>query len=216
MDFIQRTRRFSPALADHLQQVAQQTLDFSGLHPLDHSRHNHVHLWKLEYEADLHPEINLQYRVDCARFVQQSWTEQLKFHPKGAYLFYLYEDLAPTVSVVRETEYEFPYAGTPVFVEDMAGVMRLYVGRSWKAQFKGNRLDRHVLEQLEKHQGSLTRTAQHLNLSIAELRRWIEQLQLTAEVNALRKHFYRRSLQLKTEWELPLTYRIYHKRIQRD
>lgn len=214
MNFVQRTSHFSPALAAYLQQVAEQELYFRGEHPLEHSRDNHVHLWKLESQAELHREINLEFRVEAVRYILQEWTRTLRQHPKGTYLFYLYEDLAPTISIVRETSYGFPYAGQPVFVQDMAGVMRLYLKRSWKDLFRGDHTVDHLLEVLQKNEGSLTRTARSLSWSLADLRKKLEQWDLSAEVNTIRKHFKRRPAQLLARDDLPHTYRIYQTRIE--
>ncbi|GEM45073.1 hypothetical protein [Deinococcus cellulosilyticus] len=214
MDFIQRTRKFSPALAQYLQQVAEQELNFKGEHPLEHSRHNHVHLWKLEAEADHHPEVNLDFRVEAIRYILQSWSEALRQHPKGNYLFYLYQDFAPTVSIVRETPAGFPYGGTPVFVQDMTEVMRLYMGRSWQDLFRGDRTPEQILDLLRKQEGSLSRTARTLGWSVADLRKWVESWDLGQEVNTLRKHFKRRPAQLKLRDDLPYTYRIHQTRLE--
>lgn len=61
---IDSLRRENRELADYLEQIAEQPLDFRDQHPNGHSARNHQHLWMLEYAADRHRSIDLAFR--CA------------------------------------------------------------------------------------------------------------------------------------------------------
>ena len=119
MEILRQTRRRCPELAQYLEDVAASPLRFDGSDPLQHSSDNHVHLWKIESLADTYGWIDVDYRVEVVSYLLEQWRCRLKGLPpyrQQGYRLYLYEDLAPTISVVAETPIRFPYSyGTPVF-----------------------------------------------------------------------------------------------------
>lgn len=126
------TRARCPELADFLTDCCERELSFVGEHPIEHSSHNHIHLWAVEYWADHHTWIDTDYRVEFAQTVLDRWKSRLKgyrpYRDRG-YRLYLYQDLAPTVSVVAETKYGFPYPDQPVFVQSVREIMALLCRR---------------------------------------------------------------------------------------
>lgn len=69
------------------------------------------------------------------------WRDRLpSYEPyqRDGFRLYLYEDTAPTVSMVAEKREGFPYKGCADFrfVEDIAEVLRPYLVLPWSARFK--------------------------------------------------------------------------------
>jgi hypothetical protein len=219
MDLLQEAQRLSPRLTQWLQAIGEQPFVFVGEHPLDHSRHNHVHLWLLEYEADAHPQITLAFRCRIVSFIFEVWKQRLKgYRPyqEAGFRLYLYEDSAPTVSVVAETPYGFPYGGQPVFVHSPAEIMERYVGSSWRERFQtasGRDTEpEQLLEAIVQQNGSIGRsTANSLHMTRAELRQRIEWFDLQEAVNRVRKKHGRPPAQFLDPDELQEAqrYRIY-------
>lgn len=214
------TRARCPELADFLDGCCARPLAFEGPYPIAHSSHNHVHLWALEYWADHHAWIDLDYRVEFARLILERWRGRLKGLPpyrEGGYRMYLYEDMAPTVSVVAETSYGFPYSGTAEFVAGPRDVMAVYVGRSWRRNFSGEPWEpkaARILETVEREAGSISkRTADKLGVSVGFLRILIEQMGLDDKVNAIRKQFKRRPAAFRTTEHFEHAYKIYERRL---
>lgn len=208
MDLLQEAQSISPRLAQWLWAIGQQPFVLAGENPNHHSSHNHVHLWLLEYEADNHPQITLAFRCRVVSFIFEVWKQRLKgYQPyqEAGYRLYLYEDLAPTVSVVAETVYGFPYPGQPVFVHSPREIMELYVRTSWHEHFQtvsGSEAEP-LLEVIEQHSGSVGRaTANALHMTAAQLRQRIEQLDLQEAVNLIRKKYGRRPAQFLSPDEL--------------
>lgn len=216
---LREAQRFSPRLALWLQAIGEQPFVFAGQHPNQHSSHNHVHLFVLEYEADIHPQITLAFRCQVVSFIFETWKQRLKgYRPyqEAGFRLYLYEDSAPTVSVLAETPYGFPYSGQPVFVHSPAEVMERYVGFSWRERFltatSRDTEPEHLLEVIEQQHGSIGRsTANSLHMTTAELRQWIERFDLQEPVNRLRKKYGRRPAQFLNldAFPEPMPYRIY-------
>lgn len=207
--FLQSTRERSRELADYLEAVAASPLRFEGDHPLMHSSDNHVHLWKLEYLADELSWIDTGYRTGFARYVLEQWRRRAKGLPpyrERGYRIYLYEDLAPTLSMVAETDFGFPY-GRPGLqqVDRIEDVMSAYAGRSWRANFEveeGGITPERLLKVIRAEQGSLSSpSADRLGINVAELRRLVVNLGLDDEVNQIRKHFRRRPADLRAPEE---------------
>jgi hypothetical protein len=219
MDLLREAQSLSPRLAQWLQAIGEQLFVFAEDHPLKHSSHNHVHLFLLEYEADTHPQITLAFRCRIVSFIFETWKQRLKgYRPyqEAGFRLYLYEDSAPTVSVVAETPYGFPYGGQPVFVHSPAEVMERYVGSSWHERFptasSRDTEPEYLLETIGKQNGSIGRsTANSLHMTTAELRQWIEWFDLQEPVNRLRKKYGRRPAQFLNPDELLeiAPYRIY-------
>ena len=183
---------------------------FEGGHPLMHSADNHIHLWALEYWADHHAWIDTSYRVRFAQAIFDRWRARLKgmrpYQERG-YRLYLYAGLAPTVSVVAETDTGCPYGLAEEFVPDLASVMRPYEGQSWAAHFSedGSLEPESVVKAVERHAGSIGKpTAQALGMQVGHLRRYIEWCELADEVNAIRKRYKRRPAQFREEVAAPL------------
>lgn len=215
-----QTRSSCPELAGFLEAVCEQPFNFEGPHPNDHSYHNHTHLWALEWWADRHAWIDLAYRCAFAEEIFARWMARLRgfapYHAAG-YRLYLYQDLAPTVSVVAETPQGCPYDAGLKFVPSVRDVMQSYVGRSWSENFSSNSrclTADDILEQVEAHQGSIGKpTANALGLSVARLRILIERMGLDRDVNRLRKHFRRRPANFRDELDIPFNALIYERRL---
>jgi hypothetical protein len=221
MEFLETATKITPELAEYVSSIAESDLSFVGEHPLEHSRTNHQHLWKIEWLANDHPQIDLEIRRRAVEYILARWRVRLKsYHPylKSGYRFFLYEDAAPTVSVVAETPYGFPYGGEPHFVNEMATVLQPYVRQPWRTRLSDAAFrpkdEKNILEVIEDARGSLgTRAAQRLGLTVAELRKHIEWLEITDQVNKVRKQFRRRPANLSRFEELPFRYRIFELRL---
>lgn len=107
---LERARELSAEFADWMQGIAEQPFNFDGPNPNKHSYHNHQHLSLLEGMADRHKSIDLAFRCRVVAYIFGRWAVRLRsygpYQTQG-YRFYLYEDLAPTVSVVAETPQGF-------------------------------------------------------------------------------------------------------------
>jgi len=209
-----------PELADFLEACCAAPLSFAEDHPNAQSADNHIHLWALEWWADHHNWIDLDYRTAFAEMILERWKSRLKGHApyRGAgYRLYLYEDLAPTISVTAETAYGYPYPGEPTFVDRPRDVMARYVGRSWIANFRDsgwNISPERIVAAVEKNAGSIsTPTANALGVQRGQLRLLVEQMGLTREINAIRKRFKRRPAQFRSEEDLPFSYHVYEARL---
>ena len=200
MDVLRCTRDRSPELADYLERVCRAALSFEGDHPLQHSSDNHVHLWLLEYLADKHDWIDTDYRTAFVEHVFAFWKGRLKglapYRERG-YRMYVYEDLAPTVSVVAETDHGCPYgASSLAFVGSAHEVMALYEGRCWREHFSGADWEispDRVLRVVEMNKGSIGKpTASRLGLKVGALRVLIANMGLEDDVNEVRRKNRRR------------------------
>ena len=218
MTLLAETRARCPELADFLEAVCETPLRFEGAHPNMHSADNHVHLWSLEWWADRHAWIDLDYRVAFVALILARWKGRLKGlrpYREAGYRFYLYEDLAPTVSVVAETPYGCAYGGSLVFVRSMREVMSRYVGRRWSENFAFGRWEisqERVLEVIEANAGSISRpSATALGLPVGKLRILIQQMGLERRINAIRKRYKRRPAQFGPEPELRFESRVYER-----
>ena len=197
-DVIGYTRERSKELADYLEFVCQAKHSFEGEHPLQHSSYNHIHLWKLEYEADYHDWINLEYKEAFVKAIFNFWRINLKQYAPyrtSGYRLYLYQDTAPTVSVVANTPIGCPYVGlTPV--DTMRDVLKTYEGVSWKENFNYNfegPSHKKVLGIIEKNKGSISKpSAEALGVKVGELRNLIINMGLDYEVNHIRKKHNKR------------------------
>ncbi len=209
-----------PELAQFLNQCCTTPLAFEGDCPNAHSAHNHIHLWSLEWWADHHKWIDLDYRVAFVEHIFSAWRGRLKGLPpyrKAGYRFYLYEDLAPTISVVAETPEGFPYPGEPNLVSAPRDIMALYSDRSWSANFQSApwKVSRErILETIAGNAGSIGKpSASFLGLKTGQLRTLIEQMMLDRDVNAIRKRFKRRPAKFREDEDPPYLYHIYEKKL---
>lgn len=218
------TKSRCPELAQFLDECCLTPLAFEGDCPNAHSAHNHIHLWSLEWWADHHKWIDLDYRVAFVEHIFAAWRARLKGLPpyrEAGYRFYLYEDLAPTVSVVAETPEGFPYPGEPQYVSCRRDIMALYADRSWTANFRdgpqGSPWEvsrQRILDTIAGNAGSIGKpSATALGLKTGRLRTLIEQMMLDREVNAIRKRFKRRPANFREDEDPPHRYRIYEKRL---
>jgi hypothetical protein len=195
-DLLLFTRARSNELAEYLEAVAASPFSFEGEYPIAHSSSNHVHLWMLENRSDSHAWIDTDYKVACVKGLMEQWRIRLKGLPpyrERGYRMYLYEDTAPTLSVVAETDIGFPYRfGNPIHVKNISEILSLYSGRSWKCHFAN--LDWEVsqeaiLKVIKRHAGSIGKpTANVLGLGVGTLRKLIINMDLGDEVNAIRKY----------------------------
>lgn len=193
------TRRRCPEQAEFLEGVCAQPLRFEGRYAIDHSAHNHTHLWALEWWAERHDWIDLDYRVAFVEEIFMHWRGRLKGLPpyrESGYRVYLYQDMAPTVSVVADRPEGCPYAGKLTFVPHIRDVMSVYVGHHWSLNFNGGAwpvAPERILRVIERNAGSISKpSADELGLSVGRLRRLIEEIGLEMRVNAIRKRFNRR------------------------
>lgn len=205
-------RRKNRELADYLEDIAEQPLDFRDAHPNGHSKCNHRHLWLLEYAADRDTAIDLPFRVAAVTYILNRWRDRLPgFEPyqRDGFRIYLYEDMAPTVSIVAETKDGFPYQGCAdfTFVDDIARVLRPYLDMPWKYRFKASGPKPETLfKELKRAEGSLTNAAKALGMPLAVLRRTIETYGIAKDVNKIRKHHNRRPAQFDdSDWRLSHT-----------
>lgn len=215
------TKSRCPELADFLEHCCTVQLNFDGDCPNQHSAFNHIHLWSLEWWADHHAWIDLDYRVEFCKHIFERWRQRLKglppYREKG-YRFYLYEDLAPTVSVVAETPSGFAYDESgATFVKHTRDIMSLYVNKSWQNNFSNAPWDvsqNKLLNTVDNHKGSISKpTAEALGIGVGKLRILIEQMGLEDEVNSLRKRYGRRPAKFRDPYELPFRYKIYELRL---
>lgn len=216
---IQALRSRDRVFANYLEELAEQPLDFRDKHPNRHSARNHQHLWLMEYTAERDASMDLAMRCAAVAFVLSRWRDRLvSYAPyqRDGYRLYLYEDLAPTLSVVAETPIGFPYEGCAqfTFVRDIADVLRRYVSVPWSTRFKGiGPTPDRVLKVVADEGGSLNRSARALSMPLAELRRTIETYDLAREVNDMRKHNGRRPAHFfNVDFRLPQT-RIWEHRL---
>ena len=207
MDFIDYTRSRSPELAEYIHGVAQSPLAFDGSDPSEHSSHNHIHLWKLEYLSDTCSWIDVDYRLECVNHVLEQWRRRLKGlspYAQRGYRLYVYEDLAPTISAVAETDIGFPYThAQPVFVQTIRDVLKLYEKRSWKEHFACDDWEiseKRLLDAVQKNNGSISKpTAEKLGIPVGKLRSLITNMGLSCQVNSVRKKFRRRPADFSNE-----------------
>jgi len=111
MDIVEYTRTRSKELANYLEECACSPLTFEGNDPLSHSSSNHVHLWYLEYYSERNNWINVEYKLAFISYILKTWKNRIKgFFPyqSQGYRIYVYGDLAPTISVVANTEIGSP------------------------------------------------------------------------------------------------------------
>lgn len=217
---IDYTRQRCPELGEFLENCCATPLAFEGDHPNGHSADNHIHLWALEWWADHHNWIDLAYRVEFVEEIFKRWRGRLTglppYHAAG-YRFYLYEDLAPTVSVVAETPFGFPYPGEPNFVGSIRDIMEIYLTRSWIKNFECEPWEideKRILKTVEKNAGSISKpTASALGLQVGKLRTLIEQMGLDDQVNQIRKRHKRRPAKFRDEDNWTHEYRVYEQRL---
>jgi hypothetical protein len=222
MRFLEVAAKITLALSEYVECVAEQSLSFQGDDPFCHSRANHVHLWKIEWLADDYPQIDLSIRRQAIEYIFERWRVRLKSfrpHREHGYRMFVYEDAAPTVSVVAETQYGFPYGGEPQFATDMTEVLLPYTKRSWKARFSADAFFKpkdeiDILDAIERARGSLgTRAAQLLGTNVAELRKRIAWLEIGTQVNGIRKRFHRRPAKFVQYEELSHRYKVFEIRL---
>lgn len=209
-------RQVDPAFADYVTAVFERPLRFEGEWPIVHSGANHVHLWMPEYLGDRHAAIDLAFRTRLVEAIFARWTARARSDHRCArdgFRLYLYEDLAPTVSIVAETPQGCPYGGDLTFVPRIEDVLARYDGRSWRARFTSDGPSpEQVLAAVEAEDGSIgTRAARRLGCAVGELRRLIEACDLGDAVNALRKRSRRRPAAFRDE--VPVRARMYERRV---
>lgn len=207
MNLVSETRRGCPELAAFLEECCHSPLSFDGDDPNYHSYLNHIHLWALEWWAERLDWVDLDYRVAFVETIFRVWRGRAKGlapYSQGGFLVYLYEDLAPTVSIVAATSSGFPYdPENAEFANSIRDVMSLYTDRRWSDNFAG--LDwpisrDRILQVVERNHGSIGRqSASALGLPVGKLRILIEQMGLERQVNDLRKQHKRRPAKFRLE-----------------
>lgn len=218
-DFLDYTRAKSRELAEELERVCASRLEFESDFPLVHSSANHVHLWFLEQQADHAPWIDTEFRARFIKHILEHWRIRLQgmapYRDRG-YRMYVYEDAAPTLSVVAETDIGFPYRfGQPVQVKRIEDVAALYADRSWRARFEFTPWalsPERILQIIEANRGSISKpSAQQLGLPVGKLRLLITQMDLGHDVNRLRKKFKRRPVDFSEREETPETWHVFER-----
>ena len=102
------------------------------------------------------------------------WRARLRSYAPYArqgFRLYIYEDLAPTLSVVAETEWGCPYQAELV-PSSIREVLEPYEKRDWRLHFhfEGGDPRGRVLSAIERHQGSISKpTARSLGVTVGEL-----------------------------------------------
>ncbi|MDP1910936.1 MAG: hypothetical protein Q8K85_21755 [Hyphomicrobium sp.] len=193
--------------------IAEAPLSFRGAGPILHSAANHRHLWALNAAADRDRSFDLAFRCRVVAHILERWRARLVSHatssPHG-FRLYLYEDLAPTVSVVAETPLGCPYGGDLTFVATIGEVLAAYDGRSWTALFEGGGPKPDVIVNAVSHaSGSLRAGAQRMGMPLARFRRLIETFDLAGDINRIRKHNGRRPARFADCDALPPKLRIW-------
>lgn len=211
------TRRIDRELADYIEDIAEQPLEFRGAHAIAHSAANHRHLWMIEARAEHDRRIDLAFRVRAVSYILHRWRDRLPTYApsqSAGFRMYLYEDIAPTVSVVAETGAGCHYGGELTFVDRIEDVLAPFAGRSWTANFRASWPEPEVvLSVIGKNSGSLRRSSQALGVGLAELRRLIECYDLAGEVNAVRKSMQRRPARFGDQDGMLPKLRIWEQRI---
>ena len=188
-------------LAAYLDECARSPLAFNGSDPLTHSSNNHIHLWYLECCAERQEWIDLEYKIEFVTYILQAWKQRIKGLPpyqSMGYRMYVYTDMAPTISVVAETEMGFPYRyslDNAKYVKDVSEVLRVYENHNWSENFSADWdiPPSKVLQTVELNKGSIGKpTASKLGVTVGELRRTIINMGLSFEVNGIRKKYKRR------------------------
>lgn len=201
MNILEYTRNRSVELADYLEECAQAPLEFISNDPLRHSSANHVHLWLLERYSDCNDWVNLEYKIEFFQYILEVWKNRIKGLPPyqtQGYRFYVYTDLAPTISVVAETNVGFPYRSTlnhAVFVNSVADIVAKYENRKWADNFSGqwDIAPDKLIQVIHSNKGSIGKpTAQKLGVKVGELRHLIINMDLANKVNDIRKKYKRR------------------------
>ncbi len=212
------TRQRSAEMADYLDACRETPLRFVGDDPNLHSAHNHLHLFHLIAVREEHGWIDTAYRTAFVDCIFDRWQARLKgFSPYSSqgYRLYLYQDFAPTISVVAETPQGFPYPGAPFFVDSPARIMALYADFRLSDAFgRATLRDAHILQAVERHKGSTGKpTAQALGMQVGELRRAIEWWGVQREVNTIRKRHARRPAKFRNDHEMPFTFKVFEARL---
>jgi len=219
----QYTRTRCPDLADYLEECASAPLRFVGTtDPNLHSADNHIHLWGLEWWAERVDFVDVEYRVDFVEHIFARWrgrlTGQWPYQAAG-YRLYLYEWMAPTISVVAETPVGFPYDSTHAqFVASPRDVLEIYDKQVWSQNFAFGDWDvsrERLLETIAKNSGSISQpAAAALGLKVAKLRILIEQMGLQRAVNDIRKRFGRAPARFRLDDPIPeWSFRIYERKL---
>lgn len=211
-------RRRHRDLADYIDGIAEQPLSFRGPHAIAHSADNHRHLWAIEWWADKDANLDLAFRGHAVSYILHRWRERLTGHTPThgrGFRLYLYEDVAPTVSVVAETGEGCPYGGDLTFVDRIGEVLKPYAARSWSSLFSGSAMPspEAILKAVKHANGSLRSTSRSVGMPLAELRRVIENYGLAADVNAIRKYHRRRPARFKDPDTMLPRLRIWEYRI---
>jgi hypothetical protein len=220
MDVLKFSQARCPELAGFLEATATGPLSFDGAHPLEHSADNHVHLWALEYWADQHRWIDLDYRVDFVNYIFDIWRNKPRVYAPYktvGYRLYLYDSLAPTVSVVAETAFGFPYGQEPTLVPNVRDIMAPYVECSWREHWSNEAWpidpDR-ILKTIERNKGSIGRpTASALGIKVGELRKLIINTGIDLQTNKIRKKYKRRPADFSNEPDYDTTWRVFERRL---
>lgn len=216
MTLITETRKRCPELGEFLEYCCKAPLSFDGPYPMMHSSNNHIHLWALEWWADHHQWIDLDYRIDFVAEIFAHWRGRVKGllpYREDGYLVYLYEDMAPTVSIVASTPEGCPYGREHTFVGSTGEVLAPYVNQSWQDNFEFVpwEVDQdRILKVIEKNAGSIGKpSAEALGVKVGHLRTLIEQMGLEEQVNALRKRYKRRPANFREEEFSDMPRRMY-------
>ncbi len=212
LDLVALGRRY-PEIGADVEAISEGPLSFRGTAPFLHSAANHRHLWLLRAATDRDRGFDLAFRCRIVAYILGRWRARLASHaassPNG-FRLYLYEDLAPTVSVVAETPRGCPYGGDLTFVATIGEVLAATDDRSWAALFDGRGpKPEAIVKAVSDASGSLRAGAQALGVPLASFRRLIETFDLARDVNRVRKRNGRRPARFADPDALPPKLRIW-------
>jgi hypothetical protein len=222
MDILNYTKGRSKELAQYLESISRTPFSFEGDHPIQHSSQNHIHLWLLEYLADTHNWIDTEYKSEFVSYILAFWKSRLKglapYYQRG-YRMYVYEDLAPTISVVAETDVGCPYqAPEMIFLESIREILDLYNKRSWRGNFSDSDWEispETLMKVVEKNKGSIGKpTASRLGVQVGKLRLLIMNMGLEYRVNDIRKKNRRRPADFSNTQENKYKMHLYEELLQ--
>lgn len=185
---VERAARIAPELANWLKGLAAHPLCFEGDTPLDQISKNYVRLWLTEFFAEEGDAVDLDFRVAATEWLIGCWSRRARPEVGSACLcFYVYDDLAPTLTVATESPKGFPFRSQER-VDSLEELLQPFCRRHWSELWgSAGVTSRRIYQAVEAAHGDIGRlVAQRLGLETGRLRRAIEWFGLGDEVNRIR------------------------------